>query len=122
MPLVQACGQFVRSKSEPETCVRCGFRLSEHTGGPSGAPRVRTMKGWRDTIRYDTCRSPRCRQPITFIQSAKSGKFMPFTGSPRPLSVEHELGTGRELWTLDLATEHHATCPGAGDFRRGGRR
>ena len=119
--LTRACGHFAGFKSAPDICVRCGWPLAGHGQAPATPATLRTMRAWGDTVKLDVCRSPQCRQPIFFIQHTKTGNFMPFDGRPRPLAIEHEIGTGREIWLLDLAASHFASCVSAKAFR-GGRR
>lgn len=78
----------------------------------------RVSRIWADTIRREVCKHAQCRKPIWFAQNVKTGNFMPFTGEPTPLSVQRELESNREEWTVDLAASHFADCPGAPGFRR----
>jgi|KBSMisStaDraftv2_1062788.scaffolds.fasta_scaffold738822_1 hypothetical protein len=77
----------------------------------------RLLKAWKDTARVDVCRAASCRRTITFIQNAKTLKFVPFDDIS-PIVRESEIGTGRELWTLDLAKTHFASCKAAPQFKR----
>lgn len=116
--LSQACGQFVADKTALHICVRCGWPVAGHGQASATRSTPRVMRAWGDTVRLDVCRSPHCRQPIYFIQHVKTLKFMPFDGRPRPLAIEQELGTGREIWLIDLALSHFASCRQPERFRR----
>jgi hypothetical protein len=116
--LSQACSQFAADKTAPDTCVRCRWPINAHHGAVAPAPRLRTMRGWADTICQETCRATRCGKPIWFIQNIKTGARMPFDGRPSPIAVEQEIDTGRVIWLLDLAKSHMATCVSTGQFRR----
>jgi hypothetical protein len=73
---------------------------------------------WADTVRAGTCRDDRCGASITFAENVKTGKVMPFTGELVALTTERDAGSGRQIWTVDLATSHFADCVGAAAFRR----
>lgn len=75
-------------------------------------------KVWADTQRHDVCKSRNCRAPIVYAQNARTGNPNPFNRPLTAVVVERELGTGRELWTVDLAQSHFATCPDRARFRR----
>jgi len=80
--------------------------------------KVRTMEVWGDTVTPGQCRDPDCGKALTYATSVKSGRHMPFTGELVALSTERDPKSGRPIWTVDLATNHFATCPGAAFFRR----
>lgn len=80
---------------------------------------VRTTKIYADTIRERDCLGQGCGQRIYFAVNVKSGKAQPFNLPVNPLAVETEMLDGREIFTIDLGTNHHASCVAAHEFRRG---
>lgn len=81
---------------------------------------VRTTRIWADTIQQKTCTHPRCGRVMFRAQNVRTGNFSPYDHRPVALAIEQEIGTGREMWLIDLAqaSSHFATCVGAKCFRR----
>ena len=79
---------------------------------------MRTMQVWGDTVTPARCRDLECGLAITYATSIKTGRQMPFTGALAPLEVTTDTKSGRPVWTVDLASSHFVTCPGAALFRR----
>jgi hypothetical protein len=79
-----------------------------------------TTEIFPSTRRLGTCRESRCQASITFAQIVKTGKLMPFDSPLEPISVhERETTFGRtDIWVVDLAKSHFATCPAAKRFSR----
>ena len=75
--------------------------------------RVRVRLAPKDTGRQ--CRS--CGARLTFYTTA-AGKPMPFTGDP-PVEPEADgLFGPTNHGFIEAEHAHHATCPGAGEWRR----
>lgn len=81
---------------------------------------LRTTTIWGDTIRHAICAEPSCRRRVWFAVNVKTGNPMIFDGEPLDarISVQPELGTGREAWLVNLTAAHWGRCPGAAEFRR----
>jgi hypothetical protein len=74
---------------------------------------VRVVVATKQTGRR--CRS--CGATLTFYVTA-AGRHMPFTGDPE-VGVESESLFGPTgMGYVDAKHSHHATCPGAGAWRR----
>lgn len=83
---------------------------------------VMTVAIYADSIRAAKCQGRNCYRPIFFAQVVKTGKQMCFDVEPVPLEVQGAMLPGaREIWTVDLATTHWASCPDSKDFKRGTR-
>lgn len=82
---------------------------------------LRTTKIWADSIVERECIGEGCGQRIWFGRHVKSGKPQPFNLPVNPLARETDMIDGREIFTIDLGTNHHATCVAASQFRRGNR-
>ena len=80
---------------------------------------LRTTKVWADSIVERGCTASNCRRRIRFATNVASGRPQPFD-EIRILARERNL-LDREILTIDLGLNHHATCPGASQFRKGKR-
>jgi hypothetical protein len=116
--LAQACDRFVKTRGDEERCIRCGHLLLAHGAGLARRAAPKTAKIWADTLRRESCSYVRCAQVLYFAQLIKTQRWIPFTGRPTPLAQEQEIQTLRQIWTVDLAQSHFATCIGAQSFRR----
>lgn len=65
-----------------------------------------------------TCRS--CPAEVIFVPSAKSGARMILDAKPekRVILLERGAPLPKVAQVVDAYTDHHATCPRAGDWRR----
>ena len=81
-------------------------------------PAPKTTRIWGDTIRQDRCRSRNCHRTIYFATNVRTGREMPFDVRPVAIEIQPELETNREMWTVDLAHNHFATCVDSPLFRR----
>lgn len=77
-----------------------------------------TTRVYADSIREARCTGRRCYRPLFWAQLVESGKQMPFEVSPVALEVQGSLLGGREVWVVDLSTNHWPKCPHANEFRR----
>jgi hypothetical protein len=71
-----------------------------------------------DTVGTARCRDERCGARITWGEIVKTGKRMCFDGELVALRTDVEQGSGPQVWEVDLADNHWATCPAAKDFKR----
>lgn len=79
--------------------------------------KTRTIVILADTVGRARCRDDRCGAFITWAENAKTGRRMCFDGELVALRTDTD-ACGRQLWEVDLATNHWATCPGAERFKR----
>lgn len=66
---------------------------------------------WADTIGQARCKGPTCGARITWAELVGTGKRMCFNGELVALKIAPEKDTGRQVWYVDLSTNHWATCP-----------
>jgi hypothetical protein len=71
---------------------------------------------WADTRGRARCRG--CRAPIEWAEIVVTGKKMCFDGEIVALSTRHDHATRRLIESVDLSTNHWATCPDAKSFKR----
>lgn len=86
----------------------------------SGEPRL--IRVWADTVRTGTCRSETCGATLEFAETVKNGKAMPFDAPIVALATERDSASGRQIFLVDLATSHFATCPDAKRYSGSSRR
>jgi hypothetical protein len=74
------------------------------------------MMIFQDSVYPGHCRG--CGQPIVWAET-RTGAKHPFDGTPRPVTIQPDLFSGRILAEIDLAItpSHFATCPRAAEFR-----
>lgn len=80
-----------------------------------------TTRIYADSIRAAKCRGRNCYRLIHFAQIVDSGKQMCFDVAPVAIEVQGDLLGGREIWLVDLSTNHWATCVDSPDFKKGTR-
>jgi len=80
---------------------------------------MKTTEIYADTRGVATCTGRDCRQRILWATIVKSGRRMCFNDPELPaLSTRHEPETRRLIETVDLDTNHWATCANAQRFKR----
>ena len=77
---------------------------------------TRTTWVYADTVGRARCRDMNCQERITWAELVTSGKKMCFDGELVALKTEDR--DGRQVWEVDLDTNHWATCVGAKGFKR----
>jgi hypothetical protein len=80
---------------------------------------------WADRWTFGHCKAEACRAKLTFAANARTGRVMPFTGTPVVLRTEMRAprpGVLRQAALVDLAQSHFATCVDARTFSKKTRR
>lgn len=80
------------------------------------APARQLVLVWSRSRRPAKCRS--CGAPLTFVQVAASGKWIPFDADPVALRTSLDPSTHNLIEHLDAADVHFRSCPQATSFRR----
>jgi hypothetical protein len=78
------------------------------------------VRVWTGSRRSRKCVG--CGAPITFVRVVATGRWMPFSSDPLPVSTMLDQKTGRAVDSLDAAEIHFRACPRADALRRRRRR
>jgi hypothetical protein len=79
---------------------------------------LKTIQIFSDTRGRATCNASTCRATIEWAEVVASGKRMCFDAPIVALTTHHDPATRRLVEVVDLSTNHWASCPAAGQFKR----
>lgn len=78
---------------------------------------MKVIQVYADTVGQSRCTGPTCRALISWAQVVKTGRKMCFDGELVAIRTSHD-ADWRQIWDVDLDTNHWATCPDRQQFKR----
>ena len=88
--------------------------MSDYTGPMETGAEESARMTENAPIRQDIAKCKSCKEPIIFVKTAATGKFIPLNAKPERRMI---INTDQKAESVTTWTPHHATCEKVEDFR-----